>query len=274
MPLNAGTLAAGVTDVDDACAAARSRAGARGAVAFERIQPCLLRGACDFQCDLFGLDADFHRGKHLQLCRQLIDPARALALQVTVVGEQALAVGDPVLREQQLERRILAERMCGAQQRGQRPALARQAFVEFVAADMQVRERRRALVDLALQGREFACGVADLLVRLSQRPCRGAALALQLAALRGDRREVGARAFEPALRFVLVLRGGRHRRAQHKDAGQQRGQAPKSHQPCVSSNRLRPVIASGRGSPSRSSMVGATSRNALPARKVARRVPT
>ena len=232
-----------------------------------------MRAARRFQCDSLCFDPGVERRKRLEFSGQVLDPAPALALQVPVVGEQALPVGHAILRQQQLQRRVLAQLVGGAQQRGKRFALAPETLVQGVAARMQVLQGVGLGHDLTLEGRQFTRGRTDLFVGIAQCADRRAALAFQLAALRGDRLELGTGALEPPLGVVGILRRGRPRGAEHQRARQQRGGTGVAHQP-VPSSRLRPLIASGRGRPSRSSTVGAMSRSAPPLRSFAGRLPT
>src|SRR5690606_23346225 len=69
-----------------------------------------------------------------QLRGQRLDPAHAVALQVAVVGERARSLGDLVLREHQLEWRLVADGVGRAQQFAQLAALLRQRRLQAVAA--------------------------------------------------------------------------------------------------------------------------------------------
>src|SRR5690606_35636645 len=110
---------------------------------------------------------------------------------------------------------------------------------------------------------------ADLLVGLAQFPAGVAALALQLAALRGDLTQLAAHALQALLGILRILRA--------RAAGDRQQQACDGGDPCAhqaGSSRLCPLISAGCGRPSRSSRVGATSRSAPPVRSVAWRSPT
>src|SRR5690606_19243231 len=198
------------------------------------------------------------------------DALHAVALQVAVVGQRARGLGDLVLRQHQLERGVVADGVGGAQQVAQFGATGGERSLHRVAPVAQLGQRRPLTCELGLGLAQGARGLADLLVDLAQLPAGVAAPAFDPAALGGDFLQLAIDLLQLALRVAGALRL-RCRRRQRRDqqAGERgRGQAPRAararHQP--GANRLRPVIASGFGRPSRSSTVGATSRSEPPSR--------
>src|SRR5690606_1574901 len=138
----------------------------------------------------------------------------------------------------------------------------------------QLGQRRLLPRKLGLGLAQAARGRAHLFVYLAQLPAGRAALAFDPAPLGGDFLQLAIDLFQLALRIAgaLRMRGRRHQRRDGHDREEhagERGRGPPlaaraRHQP--GANRLRPVIASGLGRPSRSSTVGATSRSEPPSR--------
>src|SRR5690606_36139666 len=117
-----------------------------------------------------------------------------------------------------------------------------------------------------------------LLIALAQRTRRFAALAFNAAAVAGHITEFLAHALEATFGFATVLLRVRPRHRQHA-ARHGRHHHPRQHPARdrahpLATSRLSPVISAGLSIPSRSSIVGARSRNAPPRRSVAARLPT
>src|SRR4029453_13539307 len=88
------------------------------------------------------------------------DACSAIALQIAVVGEHARSVGDAVLRQHQLQRRIAAGGVGGPQQRRQLLALRAEALLQVATALLQLCERGLLLRALRLGGGGWRAGGA------------------------------------------------------------------------------------------------------------------
>ena len=196
-----------------------------------------------------------------------------------MVSQQAVRLGNAVLRQQQLQRRGPALGLGRTQQPGQLLAATRQRGLHVATPGLQFLQLLPGRRNLLLQFAQLARGPGHALIGGAQLACRVAAPAFDLAAFGGHLPELLAYPLQSLAcvrRVFLGRRGHAGSRGEHQRRGQAAGEARAGapHQPVLPSrSRLRPVISSGRGTPSRSRMVGATSRNEPPSRNVAGRVP-
>src|SRR5690606_951995 len=160
--------------------------GALAAVPLELGDLLLLGGAQRLQLGLALGDSLFHRRHLVQRGRQRLYLARVLALGIAVVGQGALGVGGAVLGQQQLQRCLAAERVRGAQQRGQALADLVLVGLQPVAALFQLGQRLGFMLQGGLGFGQFAGAAPQLLVGAAQAGGGIATLALQAAALAGD----------------------------------------------------------------------------------------
>ena len=138
-----------------------------------------------------------------------------------------------------------------------------------------LRERGLLAGDALLDGAKAAAGAADLLIGFAQLARRLATLSFDPATLGRDLLELVLHLLESTLGLAAVLRGDGSRRPR-QDQRERRDErcAQARHQPTRGvSSRLAPLISAGCGRPSRSRMVGATSRRAPPLRRLAARGP-
>src|SRR5690606_7375778 len=184
-------------------------------VAFEFCQLRALAFARRVQRLLLLRDLAFDPFEFGQLRGQRLDPAHAVALQVAVVGERARSLGHLVLREHQLEWRLVADGVGRAQQFAQLAALLRQRRLQAVAAFAQPRQLGLAAGQFGLGFAQAAGRVADLFVGLAQLAAGVAAPAFDLAALGGDVLEFALDLLQLALGLAAALRlrgrGGQRR---------------------------------------------------------------
>ena len=220
----------------------------------------LLPGCRQFRVRLG--DATFQFGESGQFRAQVGDAPGAIALQVAVIGQQAVAVSHAVLRQHQLQGRVAADGVRRAQQLRQFASLRAQGGVERAAPRLQGLQFGVLPLQLGFHLLERTGRGAYALVELAQLARGLPALAFDPASLARDSVEFFFCAIQFALGVARVLRRGRERDRQQRRNDQRGAQQPHA-------NNVVPVISTGCGRPSRSSRVGATSRSAPPLRRVA-----
>jgi hypothetical protein len=167
-----------------------------------------------------------------------------------------------------LERCVVADGVGGAHQAAQFGAARGKRGVEGVAALLQVGERGGFVRERAFGVLHGAAHAAHLFVGgRATGARRPPALAFELAAFGGHVLQLAAHLLQALLGVAAALRGRRPRGDHQQGSECERD----GFQAGVS--RLAPVISAGCGRPSRSRMVGATSRRAPPLRNCAARVP-
>ncbi|MNT25629.1 hypothetical protein D3C72_1611570 [compost metagenome] len=158
----------------------------------------------------------------LQIGRQRGDALRTLALQVAVIGQRTVGIGHRVLRKQQLQRRVVAKLIGGAQQARQFAILFFQVGLQCIAPLLGLGQRlglltqcRLGLGQRATAARDFFIGLAQLLRRLS-------ALALDLPAFLRHALQLAAQLLQLAL--GLAGRSGLGRARQWQRQGKRHSQ--------------------------------------------------
>ncbi len=152
------------------------------------------------------------RLQHFQLFQvgcQRGDALCPLALQVAVVGQGTIGIGHRVLRQQQLQRCMVAQLVGRTQQAGQLAMLLGEVGLQRAAALFGLGQGPSLLAQRSFSLRKRTAGAGHLLVRLTQLLRGLAPLALDLPALLRHALQLATQLLQLALGLAGGLSGAR-----------------------------------------------------------------
>lgn len=177
-----------------------------------------------FQLPAAGNDLLLGAVERLQVGRQRGDGLGALALHVAVIGQLAIGISNPVLRQQQFQRRMIAQLIGAPQQPSQLLALAGQPAFQFNLALLQFHQRLLLATHRRFGFGHRATAACDPLVGVTQLLLGIPPLRFQLPALLGDALQLAAQLLQLFLGITWIVL--RQQRARHQRQHQQAARAP------------------------------------------------
>ncbi|MNV48677.1 hypothetical protein D3C71_1405960 [compost metagenome] len=126
-----------------------------------------------------------------------------------MIGQAAVRIGDTVLRQQQLQRCVVADAVGRAQQRGKFRPLLFQAGLQRIALGLQFVHGAGFALQCGFGLGQHAPGASDLLIGIAQLARRLPALPFQIPPLLGHTLELATQLLQLAFGFLGGLRSQR-----------------------------------------------------------------